>query len=162
VCSPTCFIAGTLVDTENGLRPIETIVPGDRVRSYDELTGRSAYKKVSLRERRVAHGLVRLKLRSGATITLSPEHQMWVQETGWVRAALLTLDDKLLSAQGSPVALDALETMPLGASTRESGVEVYNLLVEQSATYFVGSDAVLVHSCDYLNFSAFDPADTPQ
>ena len=110
----------------------------------------------------MAHGLVRLKLRSGATITVSPEHHLWVQETGWVRAALLTLDDKLLSAQGSPVGLAALETMTLDAQTRESGVEVYNLLVEQSATYFVGSDAVLVHSCDYLNFSASDPADTPQ
>jgi hypothetical protein len=157
----TCFVAGTLVDTETGLRPIETIRSGERVRTYDELTGQSSYRKVIERERRLTHGLVHLTFASGATITVSPEHQMWVQDTGWVRAGNLTLDDSLLSAQGSPVALKTLETAAPDAGSVAEGVEVFNLLVEQSPTYFVGADAVLVHSCDYLNFSALDPAEAP-
>jgi hypothetical protein len=161
VCG-TCFVAGTLVDTDTGLRPIETVRPGERVRTYDELTGRSSYRSVIERERRIAKGLVDLTLASGATITVSPEHQIWVQDTGWVRAANLTLDDSLISAQGAAVGVKSLETVALDAATSAAGVEVFNLLVEQSPTYYVGADAVLVHSCDYLNFSALDPADAPQ
>lgn len=157
----TCFVAGTLVDTEAGLRPIETIRSGERVRTYDELTGRSSYRKVIERERRVTHGLVLLTFASGATITVSPEHQIWVQDTGWVRAGNLTLDDALLSAEGSPVTLKTLETVAPDSVSVAEGVEVFNLLVEQSPTYYVGADAVLVHSCDYLNFSALDPAEAP-
>ncbi|HKP57377.1 MAG TPA: polymorphic toxin-type HINT domain-containing protein, partial [Polyangiales bacterium] len=160
-CAATCFVAGTLVDTADGLRPIESIRAGDRVRSYDELTGQSAYRRVMERERRVASGLVRVTLSTGGTITMSPEHQLWVQESGWVRAAQLTPDDALRSAQGAAVDVEALEAIALD-SNASAGVEVFNLLVEQSATYFVGSEPVLVHSCDYLNFSALDPGDTPQ
>ena len=42
-----CFAAGTLVQTDHGLRAIETIRPGDMVLSRDEKTGRTAYKRVT-------------------------------------------------------------------------------------------------------------------
>ena len=41
-----CFIAGTLVLTKEGLKPIEEIEVGDEVLAYEEETGEQAYKKV--------------------------------------------------------------------------------------------------------------------
>src|SRR5439155_4033183 len=38
----SCFVAGTLIRTEMGLTPIETIQPGDRVLSQDQDTGELA------------------------------------------------------------------------------------------------------------------------
>lgn len=161
-CTATCFVAGTPVDTATGLRAIETLRPGDSVRTYDELTGQSSYRNVVEVERRIARELVRVTLRSGASLTMSPEHQLWVQDTGWVRGGLLNVDDSLLSAAGTPVQLDALETLGAEALAADGGTEVFNVVVEASPTYFVGDEPVLVHSCDYLNFSARTTLDTPQ
>jgi hypothetical protein len=41
-----CFVAGTLVDTEVGLRPIESIKEGERVWAQDVATGEIALKAV--------------------------------------------------------------------------------------------------------------------
>lgn len=41
-----CFKEGTLVETEEGLKPIEDIEVGDKVLAYDEVTGEQAYKPV--------------------------------------------------------------------------------------------------------------------
>ncbi|MBP6012311.1 MAG: Hint domain-containing protein [Alphaproteobacteria bacterium] len=43
-----CFAAGTLVDTDKGLRAIETIKVGDLVLSRSDVTGQTAYKPVDL------------------------------------------------------------------------------------------------------------------
>ena len=42
-----CFKEGTLVETEEGLKPIEKIEVGDKVLAYDEQTGEQAYKPLS-------------------------------------------------------------------------------------------------------------------
>ena len=41
-----CFKEGTLVETEEGVKPIEEIEVGDKVLAYDEETGEQAYKEV--------------------------------------------------------------------------------------------------------------------
>lgn len=41
-----CFKEGTLVETEDGLKPIEEIEIGDKVLAYNEETGDQAYKEV--------------------------------------------------------------------------------------------------------------------
>lgn len=42
-----CFVAGTLVETEDGLRPLEEIAIGDKVWARDEGTGETALKAVT-------------------------------------------------------------------------------------------------------------------
>ena len=42
-----CLVAGTLVDTKTGLRPIEEIEVGDLVWARDEETGETAFKAVT-------------------------------------------------------------------------------------------------------------------
>ena len=41
-----CFAPGTLVHTEGGLEPIESLEPGDLVWSRDDATGEESYRPV--------------------------------------------------------------------------------------------------------------------
>jgi hypothetical protein len=164
-CGPTCFVAGTPVDTEQGPRAIETLRPGEKVRTFDELTGESSYAPVAYVEKRMAPALVRLTLPSGAPIVTSPEHQIWVVGSGWVRAAELELGDELMGAAPGTLAVTGLESVTPEAAGFDTvageGVAVYNVVVKGSPTYYVGEPAVLVHTCDYLNFSALPVAEMP-
>jgi hypothetical protein len=146
----TCFVAGTPVETEEGLRPIETVQPGMRVRSFDTATGESSFRTVKQLEKRMAHALVSVHVDGAVPIRASPEHYFWVKGSGWVRAAELTMDDRLISQGREARQVTALETL----SVPECGVPVYNLVVEGFNDYFVGDTPVLVHSCDYMNYSA--------
>jgi hypothetical protein len=154
-------VAGTLVETAAGPRAIETIRPGELVAAFDVLEGKRVLRPVRALERRLARGLTELRFASGKTIVLSPEHQMWVAGSGWVRASELTLADRLYDPDQRETALVGLISRP--AQGMASGeVEVFNLVVEEFDTYFVGDDRVLVHSCDYLGFSSRAAQEMPR
>jgi hypothetical protein len=159
-CAPmTCFVAGTPVDTERGAREIETLQPGDRVRSLDTATGEASWREVVKLEQRMATGLVTVSLDLGPAVEVSPEHYFWVIGSGWVRARDLAIDDELLSsASGHRGRVAALASL----ATPASGVAVYNLVVDGFDDYFVGTIPVLVHSCDYLGFSSLPKSELPR
>jgi Pretoxin HINT domain len=152
-CTMTCFVAGTPVETERGSRAIETIRPGDRVRSFDTTTGKPSWQEVVRLEQRVAPSVVAVMLDGGAPIEVSPEHYFWVLGSGWVRARDLTLDDRLMLSGGDARRVTALASLRVA----EGGVPVFNLVVAGFDNYFVGTVPVLVHSCDYLGFSTLQP-----
>jgi hypothetical protein len=158
----TCFVAGTPVETATGLRAIETIRPGELVAAFDVLGGRRVMRPVRALERRFARGLVEVSLSSGKTIVMSPEHQMWVAASGWVRASELTLADRLYDSDGREASLVSLVSRPAGGGAASSAVEVFNLVVEEFNTYYVGEDRVLVHSCDFLGFSGSKAEEMPR
>jgi hypothetical protein len=146
----TCFVAGTPVETESGLRAIETIEPGVRVRAFDTAAGEASFRVVKRLEKRIARALVSVHIQGAPAIHVSPEHYFWVAGSGWVRAAELTMDDRLLGQGREARQVEALEML----AVPEYGVPVYNLVVDGFDDYFVGETPVLVHSCDYMNFSA--------
>ena len=80
-----CFAAGTLVDTEEGLRPIDTLHVGDRVLSRNPTTGAMAYKPV-LRTIVTEHrALTQIALTSRAgdeEIRVTPNHPFFVRGRG--------------------------------------------------------------------------------
>jgi hypothetical protein len=154
----TCFIAGTPVETETGLRAIETIEAGTRVRAFDTATGEASFRVVTRLDKRVARALVSVHIEGAPPIHVSPEHYFWVSGSGWVRAADLTMDDRLLGQGREARPVEALEML----SVPERGVPVYNLVVEGFDDYFVGEAPVLVHSCDYMNFSALGRERLPE
>jgi hypothetical protein len=154
----TCFVAGTLVQTESGPRPIETIGPGVRVRSFDTQKGEDSYRVVLKLEQRIARSVVSLVLDGGPPIQVSPEHYFWVRGSGWVRAQELSTDDQLLIDRTRAARVTGLSTV----ATPSVGVPVYNLAVEGFDNYFVGTTPVLVHSCDSLGFSSFARDELPQ
>ncbi|MGA5496531.1 polymorphic toxin-type HINT domain-containing protein [Streptomyces cinereoruber] len=133
-----CFPAGTMVATEYGSRPIETIKVGDRVWSEDPLTGKRQLRKVTDLFRRTADSLVTVHAGHDA-VRATPEHPFWAVGRGWTPAERLKPGDRLKSLDGSVSSVRSV-------SRSDGAVEVFNFAVENDHTYFVGSGQVLVHN----------------
>jgi hypothetical protein len=99
-----CFVAGTLVHTKEGLKPIENVKVGDWVLSQPEETGERSYKRVvrtlQFEDKEVwsveifpksEQDQARLESRmiNEKTITrivVTGNHPFWVKDKGWTRA----------------------------------------------------------------------------
>ena len=132
----SCFPAGTLVSTQTGKKPIEKIVVGDYVLSKNAITGELAYKPVLETTVRESDSIVEVVM-NGERLLVTRGHPMWVNGRQWQMAKQLRSGDILNGAKG-PVRVDSIRAAD--RSTR-----VYNLVVSEFHTYFVGESRVLVH-----------------
>jgi hypothetical protein len=132
---PSCFGAGTPVQTLTGPRPIESLRVGDRVLSQDIRTGALGYQPVVAVHHNPPAETLAIRL-GGERIVSSTYHRFWRPGRGWVMAREL--------APGDPVRI-------LGGVARVDSVEpdavqpVYNLDVAQDRDFFVGGQGALVH-----------------
>ncbi len=112
----SCFVAGTLVHTANGRKPIEDIQVGDVVLGSDpeydspvtlsqvfDDPSENVYKVVATLRNTVP--LVFELDFGGGIVTASPEHPFWIEGKGWVKVEDLTIGDvaNTLSEQQFPV-----------------------------------------------------------
>ena len=144
VKTATCFVAGTLVATANGLAAIETIKAGDYVLSTDSDTMQTTYKPVLETYIRKVDRLVHLII-SGEEIITTVDHPFYVQGRGFIEAGNLLVGDKLVSAIGEDLLIENYNI-----EETENLVDVYNFQVEDFHTYHVGDCAVWVHNANYL------------
>lgn len=135
-----CFVAGTLVTTEDGFKPIEEIEVGDKVLSENELTGEVAVKTVTETYVNETEELVHIGV-NGETISATPSHPFYVDKLGWTLARSLRAGDVLVLSNGELVTVEFVQHEIL-----ESPIKVYNFEVEEFHTYFVGECGVLVHN----------------
>ncbi len=145
------FIAGTLVSTNDGIKPIEDIKIGDMVWAYDVESGQKSLQKiVHLIEGDGEQSLVDITLVTGEKITATDNHPFWVvDKADWVLAKYLDLTSLLLDINNNTLSIFKI----LERSTENT--KVYNLTVNDDHTYYVGESTVLNHNCtlDNLNFS---------
>lgn len=132
----TCFPGETLVSTETGRRPIKDIQVGDYVLSEDAESGELSYQPVLTTTTRESDAIVEIYLH-GETIRATRGHPMWVNGRQWQMAKQLRRGDLLHGAKG-PASVIALR----GSSRKTT---VFNLVVANTHTYFVGNSRVLVH-----------------
>jgi hypothetical protein len=171
-----CFVAGTLVATAEGQRPIETIRAGDLVWAYDFKTSHWYLRRVV---RPLVHNyngdFIRYRVRE-EEIASTGNHPCWViegealverpppehvnaleaqtQTPGrWVDARDLRVGDVLLLREARPARITELSRW-VARST------VYNLHVAELHTYAVGQCQVLVHNRDLLG--QWDAATAPR
>ena len=135
-----CFVAGTLVTTEDGQEPIEEIEVGDKVLSENELTGEVAVKTVTETYINETDELIHIGV-NGETISATPSHPFYVDKLGWTLARSLKAGDVLVLSNGELVTVEWVQHEIL-----ESPIKVYNFEVEDFHTYFVGENRVLVHN----------------
>ncbi len=133
--SHVCFPAGTVVLTKSGLVAIESIRAGDSVIAQNVATGEIKSSSVQRTTLRPAAPLVKLTLGS-QTISATRGHPFWVNGQGWTIAKHLKVGQSLHGIDGA-TRIDAIEEAPPR--------EVYNLVVGDDGTYFVGEQPVLVH-----------------
>jgi len=141
VQSCECFPAGTVVRTKCGQRPIEEIKVGDLVLSQHPDTGELTYKPVVGTTIRPAGKLLEIDI-GDETLQTTKGHPMWVGGKGWRIAKFLERGDRLHRYFGS-LEVEAVREVP-------AEVGVYNLVVDDFHTYFVGQNSVLVHDNSVL------------
>jgi hypothetical protein len=135
----SCFLAGTPVRTQSGLRSIEWLQAGDRVLSQDQDTGELTYKVVVRTTVRPPAKLVRITTAADEIVT-TLGHPFWVNGHGWKMAKELVAGD-LLHSLGGAVRVEKVE--PAGED------KAYNLVVDDFNTYFVGQAGLLVHDNEF-------------
>jgi hypothetical protein len=135
----SCFRAGTLVRSQTGSVPIESIQPGDRVLSQDQDTGELAYRVVLNTTVRPPGKMIRVTA-GGEDVVTTLGHPFWVNGHGWKMAKELAAGDLLHSLGG---AVKVERVAPLGNE------QAYNLVVDDFNTYFVGHAGLLVHDNEF-------------
>jgi RHS repeat-associated protein len=138
---PRCFVAGTLVLTPDGHKPIEEIQVGDEVIGFDSTDNSTAPAIVVHTMSHVVSSVLQLEFEN-AVLRATAEHPFWVAGRGWVEADKLATGDECLLISGATDTLRAV-TVVRGEFT------VYNLSVDSVETYFVTDQAILVHNKGY-------------
>ncbi|WP_309893694.1 SpvB/TcaC N-terminal domain-containing protein [Archangium sp.] len=142
----SCFVAGTLVTTRDGPRPIEEVREGEEVLSRDPSTGQIDWRPVV--RTYVTPGALVLEVTLVAedgtreTLGVTREHPFWVEGQGWTEAKDLALGSRILSAGDTWLTTEGVTE--LGARTT-----VFNFEVADFHTYFVGTQNAWVHNADY-------------
>jgi hypothetical protein len=131
----SCLPAGTPIRTAEGWQPIETIQIGDRVLAKSIETGELAERPVVWTTVRSAQPLVRLHF-GQETIAATRGHYFWVSGKGWRMAKELKSGDRLHTVDGTVMLTDV---------SPGSSEPVYNLVVDQANSYFVGQSLILSH-----------------
>jgi RHS repeat-associated protein len=142
-----CFVAGTLVATQDGERAIETIKVGDLVLSRDEVTGQTALKPVvaiiPVQEDKIWNVVVRVSGAEGPahteTIHTTGEHPFRTEDGRWTLTDALQIGTGIVTVNGAPAVVVSVANTNKMAKT-------YNLEVADFHTYFVGNDKLWVHN----------------
>jgi hypothetical protein len=141
---PPCFAAGTPITMADGTtKPIEEVIVGDKVLSYDPERG-------ELVTGEVVHTLVhpeseRLVVINGSLVTTS-EHRFYV-DGAWIPAEELDAGSPLLAIASATDAAAPLATRVSSVGqieAREGRITTYNFEVARWHDYFAGG--VLVHN----------------
>ena len=136
-----CFKEGTLVETEEGLKPIEEIEVGDKVLAYDEATGEQAYKPVVQLFRNTSHEWIIVKV-NGVEIESTPGHKYYLPKSNsWVSAKDLQVGTKVLLSDGGFGEIERVIYKYYNTAQT-----TYNFEVADFHTYYVSENGVLVHN----------------
>ncbi|MBL0885431.1 polymorphic toxin-type HINT domain-containing protein [Myceligenerans indicum] len=138
-----CFVAGTLIHTVDGDKPIEEIRVGDKVWARDLTSGRDELRLVNETFVKQAATLYHLNI-AGSTVTTTAEHPFMVYGIGWLDAQDLTLGARIVTTEGTAT----LEGIEVEQRSTDDVETVYNFHVDGHHNYYVvaGTSAVLVHN----------------
>lgn len=136
----SCLAAGTLVWTDRGAIPVETVQVGDLALSKHPETGELAYKPVLRTTVRPATRLLAVTAGEGA-FHVTGGHTFWMSGRGWEKIRDVRPGMRFHTAAG-PVELN---------SEIVDGPEepTYNLVVADFHTYFVGPSMLLSHDTTF-------------
>ena len=127
-----CLATGTQIATPDGERPVESLVPGDRVIAYDPETKKRSVVRVL--DNTVSTATETVVIGGGLRVT--GEHPIYA-DGEWRPAHTLTQDSKLVDPEG--------KAQPAASSERREGsIEVYDLIVDKPHTFFAAG--YLVHN----------------
>ena len=93
-CSP----AGTLVNTPNGKVAIENLVVKDLVVGFDTQFNTPKIQEIEeVYSRQYTGELICIELDNGRVLKLTPEHEVFTKNRGWIMSAELTDTDEIVN-----------------------------------------------------------------
>ncbi len=132
-----CFAKGTLVQTLDGPKLIETLRIGDRVLSQDIHNGTLLYEPVLAVFHNRPNATLRVHLDGSDTpIVATPIHRFWRIGQGWVMTRELKPGDRIRIVGGLARVTEI---------TEDKVQPVFNLEIAQTHSFFVGARLALVH-----------------
>jgi RHS repeat-associated protein len=141
--SASCFAAGTLVQTPDGLVPIEQIHEGDTVFAYDFSENRMVERKVLATINHITDYWVLVGI-NGEQIKATRGHLFWVESANtWVSALNLKPGMTVRCSDGRVLPIESVKLTELPESE-----DTFNLIVDADHNYFVGQHGTLVHNGD--------------
>jgi Pretoxin HINT domain len=136
-----CFVQGTLIQTPEGPRQIETLASGQLVLAKGEGGSVREYAVVE-HMRSSTLTLYHLEISGTLKLATTGNHPFYIPGRGWTKAKDLVIGDQLLSLTREIV----IVTKKSRARLVEP-VNTFNLHVDEVHNYFVGNGpAVLVHN----------------
>jgi RHS repeat-associated protein len=126
-----CFAAGTPLETPEGSKAIEKLVPGDILLSRHENDPEGRVEAKVVVEVFWRTGRIHRVRVNGRDIRTTAEHPFYVLGKGWVEAGLLQPGDLICSRSGQRLVVEEVED----TGKYET---VYNVEVADFHTYFVG------------------------
>jgi hypothetical protein len=136
-------VAGTLVRTWYGLKPIEQVRLGDLVIARNDITGETAWKPVVRVIRNGEKDVLRVYYVDSKgkreSLGVTVEHPFMLEGKHWVEAGKLRIGDKLMRFGDGLLTVTKISKYSVGHHT-------YNLEIADFHTYFVGTMGVWVHN----------------
>jgi len=146
------FVAGTLVHTESGLKPINEIKEGEKVLSFNETTQTTSYQPViALIQHEQSSEFMKVTLQSGETLESTTDHPFYVEGKGWIPAKALSAGEILRLHDGQTEVINEIHITVQTNHFPVQANKVYNLTVAKNHSYFVGGEGVLVHNMCKIN-----------
>jgi hypothetical protein len=137
-----CFVKGTIVQTPEGPKPIETLAAGQLVLARHERGDAIRNYPVIETMTGLTSTIYRLEIGTSSVLSATGSHPFFVIEKGWTKARDVAAGDRLLAlgCEGIVVTGVSRERLP-------GPVPTFNLHIGDAHSYFVGSSpAVLVHN----------------
>ena len=127
-----CFIAGTGIDTPDGIVPIEILEIGDMVKTYDLKNNKQKKSKVTETYKHNVDGYLIINDIIKTTI-----YHPFYSDGEWIKAGDLSIGDKILHVDGAEHKVSSIEIL-------DDNVDVYNIEVDGTHNYF--AEGYLVHN----------------
>jgi RHS repeat-associated protein len=140
-----CFVAGTLVLTEDGYKNIEDVKLGEKLWAKNTDTGQQEWKPVTKIFVEPDRGIFEIKLLGEKDleqkIEATDDHPFYVVGKGWKQTVELKVGDLIET--------DGHGSMKVVSVTDEQRLDLtYNFTVADFHTYYVTKKNVLVHNCN--------------
>lgn len=135
-----CFTGETLVDTENGLKPINSIKENDRVYTYNGRTNKIELESVSKMISHEETDIYKIKI-DNETINTTFDHP-FVTQRGLVVASELKENDTVYG-KGKVFKVSSVEKVTL-----EKPEMVYELVIPNNKNYYITQNTILVGTED--------------
>ncbi len=135
-----CFATGTLVQTLDGPRPIESLEVGGPVLCQDVTTGELQYQPVLAAYYKKPSPTLRISA-GGESIVATGLQRFWKCGKGWTMARDLKAGDRLRIV-GGVAEIVSIDTVP--------PEPVYNVDVAEERDLFVGAKGFLVHDFGFV------------